>query len=163
MLIEALPELAPDVLLVLPGSPTPYEQELRKRAEELGVGERVRFPDWLSDAQLEGLYACASVFALPSLIEGFGLPVVEAMARGLPVACSRIPALVELAGDAALTFAPESAVEAAAAIGRLLADRELARRLGQLGRERAALFTWEQTGRASLAGYRRAVSSQAAR
>jgi glycosyltransferase involved in cell wall biosynthesis len=160
-LIDALPELDPDVLLVLPGSPTAYEQELRARASELGVGERVRFPDWLTDAQLEGLYVCASAFVLPSLIEGFGLPVVEAMSRAVPVACSNIPSLVEIAGDAALTFEPESTREIAAAIGRLLRDGALARRLGQRGSERAARFTWEQTGRASLAGYRRALQSRA--
>jgi glycosyltransferase involved in cell wall biosynthesis len=160
-LIDALPDLDRDVLLVLPGAPTAYERELRERAADLGVSERVRFPEWLSDTQLEGLYACASAFVLPSLIEGFGLPVLEAMSRAVPVACSNIPALVEVAGDAALTFEPDSPRQIAEAIGRLLRDRALARRLAQLGRERAAEFSWEQTGRASLAGYRRALESRA--
>ncbi len=163
VLIEALPELGRDVSLVLPGTPTAYERELRRCAGELGVSERVRFPDWLAEAQLEGLYACASVFVLPSLIEGFGLPVVEAMSRGVPVACSSIPALLEVAGDAALTFAPENVREVVGAVRRLLDDRDLARRLGRRGRDRAARFSWERTGRASLAGYRRALQARAGR
>jgi glycosyltransferase involved in cell wall biosynthesis len=160
VLIGALPSLSSDVVLVLPGSPTAYEHELRALAEQLGVAGRVRFPDWLSDGQLEGLYALSDVFALPSLIEGFGLPVVEAMLRGLPVACASCPALAEVAGEAALTFDPERQQEVDVAIGRLFADRELARRLALRGRERAAEYTWERTGRLSLAGYRRAIEAR---
>jgi len=158
-LIDALPSLEPNVVLVLPGAPTPYEGELRARARELGVADRVRFPEWLSDEQLEGLYACATLFVLPSLIEGFGLPVVEAMLRGLPVACSNVPALAEVAGDAALTFDPERQHEVTGAISRLLADHTLAERLARLGRRQACRFTWEQTGATSLAGYRRAIAA----
>lgn len=159
-LVRALPELDQDVVLVLPGSPTPYERELRELADELGVGARVRFPDWLSDEDLEGLYALSEAFVLPSLIEGFGLPVLEAMARGAPVACSDIPALAEVAGDAALLFAPERQDEIVGAIRRLLDDRELARQLVARGHERVADFTWERTGVASLAGYRRAIAAR---
>jgi glycosyltransferase involved in cell wall biosynthesis len=159
-LVRALPELGEDVVLVLPGSPTPYEAQLRALAGELGVERRVRFPDWLSEEQLEGLYALSSAFVLPSLIEGFGLPVLEAMLRGLPVACSSASALAEVAGEAALTFDPERQEELTAAIQRLLGDRALAERLAQRGRERAATFTWKQTGAASLEGYRRAIASR---
>ncbi len=159
-LVHALPALGEEVVLVLPGSPTPYEAQLRALATELGVERRVRFPDWLSEEQLEGLYALSSAFVLPSLIEGFGLPVLEAMLRGLPVACSNAPALVEVAGEAALTFDPERQEEITAAILRLLSDRVLAERLAERGRERAASFTWKQTGVASLEGYRRAIASR---
>jgi glycosyltransferase involved in cell wall biosynthesis len=162
-LIGALPALDPDVVLVLPGSPTPYERELRAYARELGVSERVRFPEWLSEEQVEGLYACAEVFVLPSLIEGFGLPVIEAMLRGAPVACSDIPTLAEVAGDAALTFDPHSQEQVTAAIGRLLDDRALAHRLAERGRARAAEFTWRRTAKATLEGYRRAIAADAAR
>jgi glycosyltransferase involved in cell wall biosynthesis len=162
-LIDALPRLAPDVVLVLPGSPTPYERRLRDRARELGVSDRVRFPEWLQDEQLEGLYACAEAFVLPSLIEGFGLPVIEAMLRGVPVACSDVPTLVEVGGDAVLSFDPHRQEDVTAAIQRLLEDRDFARRLAQRGRERAARFIWEQTGATSLAGYRQAIASHAAR
>jgi glycosyltransferase involved in cell wall biosynthesis len=162
-LVRALPELDADVVLVLPGSPTAYESQLRALAQELGVAERLRFPDWLSDEQLAGLYRLGDVFALPSLIEGFGLPVLEAMAHGLPVACSNVSALPEVAGDAALLFDPERQEEVTGAIRRLLDDRALAERLRARGRERVASFTWERTGAASLAGYRRALNQRAAR
>ncbi|MGH2855115.1 MAG: glycosyltransferase family 4 protein [Solirubrobacteraceae bacterium] len=159
-LVRALPALDEDVTLVLPGSPTPYEAQLRALAAELGVERRVRFPDWLSEEQLEGLYALSSAFVLPSLIEGFGLPVLEAMLRGVPVACSNAPALTEVAGEAALTFDPERQDEATAAIRRLLDDRGLARELAGRGLQRAQAFTWRRTGELSLAGYRRAIAAR---
>ena len=93
-------------LLVLPGYPTAHGQELRRLAAELGVAGDVRFPGWVDASELEGLYAAAACFVFPSLIEGFGLPVLEAMARGLPVACSGSGSLAEVAGDAALRFDP---------------------------------------------------------
>jgi glycosyltransferase involved in cell wall biosynthesis len=99
---------------------------------------------------------------LPSLIEGFGLPVLEAMARDVPVACSNRPALPEVAGDAALLFEPEDQAAVTAAIRQLLDDRELAGRLVELGRARVDLFTWRRTAEATLATYRRAVNESAA-
>jgi glycosyltransferase involved in cell wall biosynthesis len=162
-LVRALAELEADVVLVLPGAATAYEAELRALARELGVAARVRFPEWLSDAELDELYRLSDVFVLPSLIEGFGLPVLEAMARGVPVACSNVSALPEVAGDAALLFDPERQEEITGAIRRLLADGALAERLRARGRERVARFTWERTGAASLAGYRRAIARRAPR
>jgi glycosyltransferase involved in cell wall biosynthesis len=160
-LIRALPDLDEDVVLVLPGSPTPHEDELKALAQELEVADRVYFPGWLSDEQLEGLYAIASAVVLPSLIEGFGLPAIEAMLRGVPLASSNAPALAEVAGDAALIFDPQSQEDATAAIRRLLEDPELARGLALRGRERAARFTWEQTAQSSLEGYLRAIAARA--
>jgi glycosyltransferase involved in cell wall biosynthesis len=158
-LVRALSELEDsDVVLVLPGSPSAYERELRALAGELGVADRVRFPDWLSDAELEGLYALASAFVLPSLIEGFGLPVLEAMARGVPVACSNLSALPEVAGDAALLFDPHSQEQVTQAVRRLLDDRALAERLVARGFERVAEFSWKRTGEETLAAYRRAIA-----
>jgi glycosyltransferase involved in cell wall biosynthesis len=162
-LVRALPALEQDVVLVLPGSPTPHEAQLRTLAIELGVERRVRLPEWLSEEQLEGLYALSSAFVLPSLIEGFGLPVLEAMLRGVPVACSNASSLPEVAGDAALLFDPSSQAEVTGAIRRLLEDRALAERLAARGRERAAGFSWERTGAASLDGYRRAIAARSAR
>jgi glycosyltransferase involved in cell wall biosynthesis len=159
-LVRALPELDEDVMLVLPGSPTEYETELRALAHELGVDTRVRFPDWLSGEDLDGLYALSQAFVLPSLIEGFGLPVLEAMARGVPVACANVSALPEVAGDAALLFDPERQEEVTAAVRCLLDDRALAARLVVRGHERVGAFTWERTGAASLAGYRRAMAAR---
>jgi len=157
-LVHALPGLPDDVVLVLPGSPTEYERELRELAVRLGVAERVRLPGWLSDGDLEGLYALSSAFVLPSLIEGFGIPVLEAMMRGVPVACASVSALSEVAGDAALLFDPLSQEEITHAARRLFEDRDLARLLIARGHERVREFTWERTGVASLAGYRRAIA-----
>jgi glycosyltransferase involved in cell wall biosynthesis len=157
-LVHALGALPDDVRLVLPGTATPHEDELRELAATLGVAERVRFPSWVSDAELEALYRLASGFVLPSLMEGFGLPVLEAMARGVPVACSDRPALPEVAGGAALLFDPEDPGAVADALRRLLEDRRLADDLRRRGRERAAQLTWAATARGTLAAYRRALA-----
>ncbi len=114
-------------VLVLPGYATAHEGELRRRARTLGVEADVRFPAWLSAAQLEGLWAIATAFVFPSLYEGFGLPVLEAMARGVPVACSDASSLGEVAGDAALLFDPRSEGAIAEALMRLLSEDDLAR------------------------------------
>ncbi len=162
-LVRAAADLDQDVVLVLPGSPTAYEAELRALAGELGVGDRVRFPDWLSEDELERLYSLSDAFVLPSLIEGFGMPVLEAMARGVPVACSNVSALPEVAGDAALLFDPDRQEEVTSAVRRLLEDRKLAEQLIIRGRERAAHFTWKRTGEASLNAYRRAIAERSSR
>jgi glycosyltransferase involved in cell wall biosynthesis len=159
-LIRALPYLDEDVALVLVGAPTAHEDELRALAEQLGVAGRVRFPGWLADAELERLYALSQLFVLPSLIEGFGIPVLEAMAHGVPVACSNVSALPEVAGDAALLFDPERQEEVTGAIRRLLDDRALAERLVARGHKRVASFSWKRTGAASLVGYRNAIAAR---
>ena len=140
-------------MLVLPGYPTDYEAELRTRALELGIAEDVRFPAWVSPEELEGLWSIARAFVFPSLYEGFGLPVLEAMARGVPVACSNSSSLPEVAGDAALLFDPSSEGQIAESIVRLLSDDPLASRLRELGVARAAQFTWERTARSTLRTY----------
>jgi glycosyltransferase involved in cell wall biosynthesis len=143
--------------LVLVGATTAYEQRLVEVARECGLTDRVIFTGWLPDADLEGLYAAASCFVLPSRMEGFGLPVLEAMARGLPVACSDIPSLVEVAGPAALLFDPYDAASITYAIDRLLTDGSLRARLIERGRARAMTFTWAATADATVAAYRRAI------
>lgn len=144
-------------LLVLPGYSTAHELDLRRRASELGIAGDVRLLGWVDSAQLEGLYAAAACFVFPSLLEGFGLPVLEAMARGVPVACSGRGALGEVAGDAALRFDPESEPEIAAAIERLLDDPAETERLRVAGLERAARFSWAATAAGTLASYERAL------
>jgi glycosyltransferase involved in cell wall biosynthesis len=145
-------------LLVVPGYHTAFEDDLRQRARELGVLERVRFTGWVDDATLEGLYDLAALFVFPSLAEGFGLPVLEAMLRGTPVACSDTTSLPELTGeDGALLFDPESTEEIAAAMDKLLTDPELRERLVAAGRARSEPFDWDATARATLASYDRAL------
>jgi glycosyltransferase involved in cell wall biosynthesis len=141
--------------LVMPGYPTPHEDDLRARVAELGLD--VEFLGWVSDQQLEDLYRSADAFVFPSLHEGFGMPVLEAMARGLPVATSGRTSLAEVAGDAALLFDAEDEASIAAAVDRLLHDRELAARLAAAGPEQAARFTWDRTAELTVASYRRAL------
>lgn len=148
-------------LLVLPGSPTSYEGELRELAVEVGVEQDVAFPGWISDDELEWLYAQASCFVLPSFQEGFGLPVLEAMARGVPVACSDTSSLPEVAGDAALYFDPCDEWEMAAQVQRLLFDRGLAEELIARGHMRCEQFTWRRTAELTLRSYRRAIVNSA--
>jgi glycosyltransferase involved in cell wall biosynthesis len=146
-------------MLVLPGYATPHEAELRERATTLGLDGSVVFCQWLSAEDLEGLYALAAAFAFPSLYEGFGLPVLEAMARGVPVATSARGSLAEVAGDAALVFDPEDPAAIRDAIERLLGDPELAAALRAAGRERATLFSWERTAQLTAAAYERVLSA----
>jgi glycosyltransferase involved in cell wall biosynthesis len=147
-------------LLVLPGYPTAHERELRERAAALNLADDVRLLGWVDPAQLEGLYAAASCFVFPSLYEGFGLPVLEAMARGVPVATSTRGALAEVAGDAALRFDPESERSIAAAMQRLLNEPETAQSLRAAGLERASQFSWEATASGTLASYERVLAAR---
>jgi glycosyltransferase involved in cell wall biosynthesis len=144
-------------VLVVPGYPTPYEAELRAIAAGLAVRGDVVFPEWLDAADLEGLYALAACVVFPSLYEGFGLPVLEAMVRGVPVACSDRSSLPEVAGDAALLFDPEDVPAMAGAVERLVSDRELADRLARAGLHRAATFSWDRTAAQTVESYRRAL------
>lgn len=145
-------------LLVLPGYSTSHEAELRAHALALGVQQDVRLLGWLSGEELEGLWQVADLFVYPSLYEGFGLPVLEAMARGVPVACSNASSLPEVAGDAALTFDPRDEAQIAAALERLLSNPAEADRLRARGTERARMFTWERTAQMTLESYRRAFA-----
>jgi glycosyltransferase involved in cell wall biosynthesis len=146
----------PDATLVLPGNPTPHERDLRKLAAELGIAANVAFPPYVEPADLEGLYALADCFVLASINEGFGLPLLEAMRRGVPVACARASALPEVAGDAARYFDPTDVADIGDAVIALLADRELASRMVARGRARQATFTWEVAAERTLESYARA-------
>jgi alpha-1,3-rhamnosyl/mannosyltransferase len=142
----------------MPGYPTAYERELRKRLRKARVADRVRILGWVDDATLDGLYRAADCFVFPSLAEGFGLPVLEAMLRGTPVACSNATSLPEVAGDAALLFDPLDVEAIAVAVRRILEDNALADRLRRAGLDRAKRFTWKETARRTLESYRKALA-----
>ncbi len=146
-------------VLVMPGYRTSHEHELTERARELGTGDEIRMLGWIDPPDLEGLYAAARGFVFPSLYEGFGLPVLEAMRRGVPVACSDRSSLPEVAGDAALLFDPEDERAIASALTRLLSDGELRDRLRGAGPEQAARFSWDATAAGTVASYERALAS----
>jgi glycosyltransferase involved in cell wall biosynthesis len=159
-LVEAMPLVraeVPDAVLVLPGNWTPLRDDVSARAEALGLGDAVVFPGWINASDLEGLYQSATCFVLPSLREGFGLPVLDAMRRGVPVACSRASAVPEVAGDAAVFFDPESPAAIAEALTAILRDGSLAAELGAKGRKRAGMFTWRRTADGTLASFDRAL------
>jgi glycosyltransferase involved in cell wall biosynthesis len=162
-LLDALARIEPArrPVLVLPGYPTPHEAELRRHADAMGVTGDVRFEGWMSDADTEGLFALASAFAFPSLYEGFGLPVLEAMARGVPVVCSDRASLPEVAGGAALMFDPVDPGAIAAAVLRVLDDEHETERLRTAGRVQAARFTWAAAAERTLASYERALRAAA--
>lgn len=160
-LIGAFAQLAdedPDLSLVIVGHGGLEGDALRRQAAGAGVGERVVFTGWVSEEELEGLYRLADVFAYPSLMEGFGIPLLEAMRRELPVACSDTTSLPEVAGDAAEFFDPLDEAAIAAALRRLLSDEARRAELVERGRERAREFTWEKTARGLLASYERVLS-----
>ena len=146
--------------LVLAGPWDERYPEARTAAEALGAGDRVRLLGPVADADLPALYAAATVFVLPSLYEGFGLPVLEAMACGAAVACSNTSSLPEIAGDAALTFDPLDTGAIESALGQLLGDSALRGRLQQAGLAQAARFSWASTAAATLAVYRQAAHNR---
>ncbi len=114
---------------------------------------KVRRLGFVSDADRDALFAAADVVCYPSLREGFGLPVLEAMVQGAPIVTSATTSTAEVAGDAALLVDPLDTDAIAGAIRRLLDDTELGERLGDAARRRAATFTWERTADAMVAAY----------
>lgn len=113
----------------------------------------------LSPPDLDAVYRQAAVFVYPSLYEGFGLPVLEAMARGIPTICSNTSSFPEMVGDSALQVDPASVDAIASAIELVLADPELTRRLAIAGRERASQYSWEETARLTLKIYEHVLSN----
>ena len=157
-LLDAFGQLKTDAVLVVPGFETSFEAQLKQRG-----GERVRFLGWVDDRTLDGLYRATTCFVLPSLAEGFGLPVLEAMLRGTPVACSCASALPEVAGEAALYFDPLDTDAISRALEQLLDDEATRSRLREAGWKQARRFSWERAAAASIAGYERALAGASTR
>ncbi len=125
--------------------------------EDLNLADSVCFLGPATNADLPALYAGAELFVFPSLYEGFGLPVLEAMACGTPVACSNTSSLPEVAGDAALLFDPTDVAAMAMAMQQLLGDHAQRRELSEKGRVQATRFTWERTALETLRAYENAL------
>jgi len=139
--------------LVLVGPEGEDSEAIRAKAEKLGIGHWVATTGYLEEKDIRNAYRLASAFVLPSLCEGFGMPLVEAMASGLPVAASRISAIPEVCRDAAVYFQPEDAESMAEKVVLILEDEDLRKRLIARGKERARDFSWKKAATEMLAFY----------
>jgi glycosyltransferase involved in cell wall biosynthesis len=155
-LLRAFALLAPDVPhdLVLVGAEGWLTGEIHATLAALRLGDRVRMTGFVGDDELIAWYGAADLFVYPSLYEGFGLPVVEAMACGVPVVTSNVSSLPEVAGDAAVTVGPRDDDAIADGMRRVLTDAALANDLRRRGWRRAAEFTWGRTAAQTVAVYR---------
>jgi alpha-1,3-rhamnosyl/mannosyltransferase len=143
--------------LVLAGCSAGHLETVLGRQLGAEERERIRALGFVPDEDLPALLGAARAFVFPSLYEGFGLPVLEALACGVPVICSDRTALPEVAGDAVLLVDPDSAADLSRAMGRLAADPALCRDLAARGRARAAAFSWQRTTAETVAIYERVL------
>lgn len=142
-----------------PGGDANRQRTLEK-AQRLGVESLLEFTGHVSEEKLASLYRGALAMVMPSLYEGFGIPLIEAMACGCPVVCSDIPPFREIGGEAVLRFAPSDAAGMAGAIRRLAGDEEFRGRQVEAGLEHAACFSWEKCAREHLDLYREIAEKQ---
>ena len=151
----ACPETGP---LVLAGGRGWLMEDMTRDLAEMGLAGRVRLTGYVDDAELAWLYRNCLGFVYPSLFEGFGLPVLEAMSLGAAVVTSDVSSLPEVAGDAALLADPRDPVAIALAMAHLENDPGLRRDLKARGLARAGQFSWERAARAALEAYERAAA-----
>ncbi len=145
--------------LVLAGQVSPRYPEAQDRVRALGLEGSVRILGRIPDEDLPGLYTGASWFAFPSLYEGFGLPVLEAMACGTPVVCSNTSSLPEIVGDAAITFDPTETEAIAEALAGALADPGRVREMGDRALRRARQFSWERAAELAYQCYKEVATN----
>jgi glycosyltransferase involved in cell wall biosynthesis len=156
-LVRALARLADAPPLVIAGGSGWKNSDVLAEIERQGLAARVLFAGFVTDQELVALYNTATVFVFPTLYEGFGLPVVEAMACGAPVLTTRTSSIPEVGGDAVLYCErPADADELAAQLRRLLADDGLRARLRERGLEQASRFSWERAARETIAVFEKA-------
>ncbi|MBZ5618317.1 MAG: glycosyltransferase family 4 protein [Acidobacteriia bacterium] len=146
----------PEFRLVVCGMHGFFAGPLHGLRDSLGLGDAVDFPGWIPREDLHELYTKAWAFIYPSLFEGFGLPVLEALAASVPAACSAIEPLSSIAGTAALQFDPLDQNAMVEAMLRITGDEPLRQRLSEAGPRRAAHFSWRATAEATLAAMTRA-------
>jgi glycosyltransferase involved in cell wall biosynthesis len=151
-LMKDQPQLSHD--LVLAGKDTWFGGKVREAARESGLGSRIRFTGFVSDDDLLQLYNGCECFAFPSFYEGFGIPVLEAMACGRAVICSNSSAIPEVADGAALLFDPNNCEQMVRALADVLKDSELRAGMERLGLKRASYFSWRKTAEMTLKVYR---------
>ena len=160
-LLHAFAEIAgdePDLLLVLAGRGEGNPQLVRL-AQQLGIADRVDLAGKLSDGEIRACFQHALFFAFPSLIEGFGLPVLEAMASGCPVLTSNCSSLAEIAAANALLVEPLDIASISAGMQRLLADSALRQQLASQGQQHASNFTWQASAKQTLQVYHQLFDS----
>jgi len=150
---RALPRLPAGVLLALSGGGGPLAAETRTQVERLGLGARVRFLGFVPDADYPALMSGCLLFFLPTLLEGFGLPALEAMACGAAVLTSSTTCMPEVCGDAARLADPQDEAALADALADLCRDPDQRALLARRGRERASSFTWRRVAETMLAIY----------
>jgi len=143
--------------LVLTGVSKQDNDQVRQEVKRLGLTDRVKFLGYLPYNELPCLYNLARLLVFPSLFEGFGIPLVEAMACGCPVVCSNVASIPEVVGDAGLFFNPESEEDMAKVIWDCWNDQDQLRQLRVRGVARAQQFTWAETARKTLEVYRRVL------
>jgi glycosyltransferase involved in cell wall biosynthesis len=139
--------------LVIAGKRGWHSEPFFERLQALGLTDQVRRLGFVPDEDLPALYSLAEVFAFPSIYEGFGLPVLEAMACGTPVISSNASSLPEVAGEAAIQIAPTEVREWTQALERISNDAELRASLRERGLKQATRFTWEAAARQTYAIY----------
>lgn len=157
--LQRLRQKEDDVRLVVVGSTGWLYEGFFGRLEKLQLGDAVLLPGYVSDADLPAVYSAATVCVLPSLYEGFGLSVLEAMACGTAVVCSRTSSLPEVGGDAACYFDPTDVEEMAEAIGTVWHDEALRAEMGKRGLAQVARFSWTRAAEETMTVYQRAMSS----
>jgi glycosyltransferase involved in cell wall biosynthesis len=145
--------------LVLTGKGTWFTPKVREAARACGFAARIHFTGFVSDEELNELYNACECFVFPSFYEGFGLPILEAMACGRAVACSNTSSMPEVADGAGLLFDPYQTGEITRALKDILLDGELRGRMERLGLQRAAAFTWKKSARATLDVYKEVVNA----
>jgi glycosyltransferase involved in cell wall biosynthesis len=141
------------IALVLVGPEGEDSDAIRAKADRLGIGHWVMTAGYLEERDIRNAYRLATAFVLPSLCEGFGMPLVEAMASGIPVAASQVSAIPEVCRDAAVYFQPENPESMAEKVASVIEDEDLRKRLIARGQERARDFSWEKAAAETLAFY----------
>jgi glycosyltransferase involved in cell wall biosynthesis len=142
-----------NIAFVLVGPPGEDSAAILAKADSLGIGHWVMSTGYVEETEVRNIYRLATAFVFPSLCEGFGMPLVEAMASGVPVAASQVSAMPEVCRDAAAYFHPESAESMAEKVASVIEDEELRTRLIARGKERARDFRWERAAADTLAFY----------